>query len=765
MTEYGAMDNNSFYRQPREYIEHMEGKRARPGQTLTEHVTNVAKYAAQFASKCGDAELSGIAGILHDLGKTQPEFQTYLDDKSAKRGSVQHSIFGARQIWGDLSAFPPFAEMLANAIAAHHGSLYNNLAPDGETPLLDELIKTTNLVESVPAQGMDAASLKARADALNAATPGGHSGWFFLSMLTKFIYSCLVDADRLDAMLSESGARYMPEKPDWDGMLARLEKKLNAFKSDSEMNALRARVSEACAKSGQLNRGIYKLEVPTGGGKTLASVRFALEHARKHGLDRIIYVIPYLSILSQTAKEIRSALDADESTVLEHHSNLLTRPDDEKNYKLHTDRWDAPIILTTQVQFLESVFSAKGSDLRKLHNMANSVLIFDEAQSLPIKCVHLFNGAVSFLNRVCGSTILLCTATQPLLDTVDRPLVFSQRESIAVCDSPPKRYEIRNALKQGGYAYPELAAFVLSKHKGSTLVIVNTKAAAKSLTEELAAAGVQALHLSTNMCSAHRDDVIKELRRRLDKKEDVVCVSTQLIEAGVDISFECVIRDLAGLDSIYQAAGRCNRHGEFGETKDVYVVDIKGENLSKLPDIKVGAEKTRRLFDEKSDDINLYYRYYFYERKNAMDFLLSESGSVYDLLSENERGKTAWKALMEREDRRGAKPPALRFAIRSAADEFYVIDRGRTDVVVPYNEKSIALIAQFRSLPDGDIAQKRRLLSDLGKHSVSLYKYQLDELEKRGALDKRDGIITLDSGFYNEKFGVNMEGHHAFLSV
>ncbi len=260
------------------------------------------------------------------------------------------------------------------------------------------------------------------------------------------------------------------------------------------------------------------LEVPTGGGKTLASVRFALEHARKHGLDRIIYVIPYLSILSQTAKEIRRALDADESTVLEHHSNFLVHPDEAENYKLHTDRWDAPIILTTQVQFLESIFSAKGSDLRKLHNMADSVLIFDEAQSVPVKCVHLFNGAVSFLNRVCSSTILLCTATQPLLDTVERPLVFSKKESVAVCDSQPKRYELKNEMKPGGHTYPELAAFVLDKHKSSTLVIVNTKAAAKALTEELAASGVQALHLSTNMCSAHRDDVIKELRRRLDER-------------------------------------------------------------------------------------------------------------------------------------------------------------------------------------------------------------------------------------------------------
>jgi len=264
------------------------------------------------------------------------------------------------------------------------------------------------------------------------------------------------------------------------------------------------------------------------------------------------------------------------------------------------------------------------------------------------------------------------------------------------------------------------------------------------------------------MCGAHRDDVIKELRCRLKAKDPVICVSTQLIEAGVDISLECVIRDVAGLDSIYQAAGRCNRHGEFGEAKDVYVVNIAGENLDKLPDIKEGARITMRLFDEgRADDIDEYYKHYFYARRGVMDYPVS-GGSLYDLLSLNNQGKNAF---VGRKNKQGAKTPALWPAIRSAAGEFYVIDRGRTEVVVPYGE-SMGLVSDYcKSYSD---KEKRRLVQKLGKYSVSLYQYQLDALNGSGALSshgEQGEIIVLANGFYDERFGVNLEGHHEFLYV
>jgi CRISPR-associated endonuclease/helicase Cas3 len=318
------------------------------------------------------------------------------------------------------------------------------------------------------------------------------------------------------------------------------------------------------------------------------------------------------------------------------------------------------------------------------------------------------------------------------------------------------RTNINNETKTGGYTYSELADFVMNKHKSSTLVIVNTKVAAKSLCEELEVFGILPLHLSTNMCAAHRDEVIAELRERLYKSEPVLCVSTQLIEAGVDISCECVIRDVAGLDSIYQAAGRCNRHGEFGEVKDVYVVNIAGQNLSKLPEIKTGAEKTMRLLAENCYDIDKYYNHYFHARKNDMDYP-TEGGSVYDLLSFNEQGKNAY---ISRKDKQGITPPFMRSAIRSAADEFYVIDRGRTDVVVPHGE-ALVLLSQYSEACDN--LKKCRILRELGKYSVSLYKYQMDELQRARAIEKQNEIYVLAGGFYHKQRGVDLGGQHEFL--
>jgi CRISPR-associated endonuclease/helicase Cas3 len=728
-----------------------DGMLARPGQSLSEHSAKVSALASLFGGKCGAAELSRIAGFFHDFGKISPDFQKYLSNDNAKRGSIKHSVFGAKRAYNETFSYPPVAEILSNAIAAHHGGLYDSIAPHGDTPLLDKLSDITDFPTSADCPFIDIKALENElATILMAASE--YDKPFWISMLTKFIYSCLVDADRLDAYLSDSGQQYSPENPDWDKMLSQLARRLSKFDSRSEMGALRRRVSDDCAVAGLREPGIYKLEVPTGGGKTLSSLRFALEHARLYGLDRIIYIIPYLSILSQTAREIRLALGADDKTVLEHHSNFL--PDTQENYKLHTNRWDAPVILTTQVQFLESIFSAKGSDLRKLHNMSRSVLIFDEAQSLPIKCVHLFNGAVSFLHRACGSTILLCSATQPLLDKVCRPLIFSENPSIADCGPVPERYHIENAMIPGGYSYTDLAAFILAKHTNSTLVIVNTKAAARSLYDELRKVGAPALHLSTNMCSAHRDKVIKKLRCRLKKKEPVICVSTQLIEAGVNISLECVVRDVAGLDSVFQAAGRCNRHGEFGEVKHVYVVNIKDENLSRLPDIKKGAEITKWLFDDGNLDIDLYYRYYFHERRTMMDYPINgdEGRTVYDLLSDNRHGCGAYR---DRKDKRDVTPPSLHSAIHSASDAFYVIERGRTEVIVPYGE-SDKLMAKF--LAADNIAVKRELLRKLGQYSVSLYQYQLDELLRRGALLDRGGIAELACWFYDKECGVDLEG-------
>ena len=725
---------------------------ARPNQFLYSHASNVSKLAREFASKAGIEELSAAAGYLHDYGKVSPVWQEYLKKKMRHEDvpTVPHSIHGAKYSFMMANSSQHIAaEILGNIILSHHGALYDHISPDGETVLNDILTGETEI--DIPAElPIDFDILdKEIINILNADKNADKP--FYLTMLIKFAYSCLIDADRLDAFLFEQKQVYSPTVPKWDYFISKLEKKIYELQSgeQSEMSIIRKKISDNCKTAGLRDIGIYKLEVATGGGKTFASLRFALEHARHHKLDRIIYVIPYLSIISQTAKEIRDALETDEDTVLEHHSGFL--PDNEQYYKLHTDRWDATIILTTQIQFLESIFSARGSDLRKLHNMANSVLIFDEAQSIPAKCIHLFNSVVNFISKICKSTILLCTATQPPFENVLRKIMFSDNPSLTEYIKFPKRYEIKNELRPCGYSYSSLAEFVLKVHKHTTLVILNTKKSVRLLYEELNKRGIPAFHLSNNMCNAHLSKELEKILERLKEDKPVLCISTQLIESGVDISFDCVVRDLAGLDSIFQAAGRCNRHNK-SETGYVYVINIDNEDLSKLPDIKRGADITRQLFyDNKIYDIALYYKLYFDPKiEMEMDYII-DGGSIYDLLSCNMQGCLAYQ---NRKDKVNVKPPQIRQAIHSAANKFFVIDKGRKDVIVHYGQ-STELLEKYNTIED--IIEKRKILKQLNRYSISLYQYQIENLNKNDVIDYQcyTGLTVLKNSFYDEIIGLD----------
>ena len=361
----------------------------------------------------------------------------------------------------------------------------------------------------------------------------------------------------------------------------------------------------------QDTQGIYTLTVPTGGGKTYASLRYALHHANTDGLQRIIYVIPYTSIIEQNAEAIRKVIQHQGDQypwVLEHHSNL--EPENQTwHSKLAAENWDAPVVLTTMVQFLETLFSGGTRGVRRLHQLANSIIIFDEIQTLPINCTHLFCNALNFLSAYTKTTAVLCTATQPLLDQLKSPekgQLLIPEENHLITDvrqlfDQLKRVEISNKTKSGGWTEEEIAALARSElnSKGNCLVVVNTKASAQALymscSDVIDAESL--FHLSTNQCSAHRSDLFRRMRARLAAGFPVLCFSTQLIEAGVDIDFSSVIRFLAGLDSIAQAAGRCNRNGRL-DTATVHVVNPMQETIDQLIDIKVGIEKSKWVFSE-----------------------------------------------------------------------------------------------------------------------------------------------------------------------
>lgn len=485
-------------------------------------------------------------------------------------------------------------------------------------------------------------------DKINETYTSQESSQFAMGLFVKYIYSCLIDADRLDAYLFDvneqsSSSRAGPDKyftsehTDWDNYINIFETNLQELselsiqKNDTEKKIIKNRqlISDRCKEAASKKTGIYQLSVPTGGGKTLSSLRFSLHHCKAENKKRIIYVIPYLSIIEQTASELRKILNLSENSdfLLEHHSNIVL-PDDENEWeirKLATSRWDKPIIITTVVQFLDTVMSSRGGELRKFHNMSDSVIIFDEIQSLPIKSIHLFNEVITFLAKFCNATILLCTATQPQLDKTERKnLLLENNPNLVDCGHLFEEFKRTRIVFLEEKDIDDFGVFISEKADvwGNCLTVVNTKKSALELYKKLKNKdGFEVYHLSTSMCSIHRAETIIKVKDALKNNRKVICVSTQLIEAGIDISFSCVVRAAAGLDSVAQAAGRCNRNGEYEDLMEVYTIPLKGENLDKLPDIKAGKEITERLIrNNKGADLldpkimEQYYESYFFKR-------------------------------------------------------------------------------------------------------------------------------------------------------
>jgi CRISPR-associated endonuclease/helicase Cas3 len=782
-------------------------------QLTIDHLRESAAYASLLGSKFNAPALARLAALFHDMGKYSQEFVHYLRSSTSgkapgghkpRRGSVIHATQGAKYIYeaavnnksGLLAA-----EIAAICAAGHHGGLLDAITPQGNTPLRDKLsaskdgLNYEEVVSAFAAEGVLSESVQelllqcdeelrhfisaCRSKNLN--TP------FMLNLLVKSIFSCLVDSDRYSAHSFERGEA--PGRtlaiPPWGDYAQRLEAYVAAFSDASPIDRIRSDISAKCLAAAKRPRGVYRLHVPTGGGKTLSSLRFALNHAARHSMEHVIYIIPYLSVLEQTADEIRKALqcDAREDFILEHHSNRVP-PDDESEaqaYRLLTERWSQPVIITTLVQFLESVYSHRAGDLRKLHNMANAVFVFDEVQSLPIKCVHLFNEAVNYLHHIGGSSVLLCTATQPLIDKVRKPVCLSSPSELiddtADAFSALKRTRIVPSIRHGGYTMEALRDFVLEKlnMSGNCLVILNTKRDAARLYHAIQAVTsgktgeqLQLVHLSTSMCPAHRLDALASMQESVHGKKRlkegrILCISTQLIEAGVDISFACVVRALAGLDSIMQAAGRCNRHGEAPEGREVFVVNVADESLSKLPDIQLGRGVAWRIFDERGDDLQAssvmdrYYAEYFFKQADRMDYPI-KAGTIYDLLECNTKGLGAHRNY-------GGKPPfpALRQAFQTAGEQFCVIEQGTTSVLVPY-ERGASLADEYKR---AKLRDKPRLLREMGRHSVSLYPYQIKQLDELGALSIVDGdIYVLHSGFYDATgLGVHFKGNLEFLNA
>lgn len=529
-------------------------------EPLPDHLDAVADLAAKFAGPFGCPELARLSGRLHDVGKLSPDFQNYLLGNSNSGGD--HSIAGARIALDQYGNVPPLAKMLATVVAAHHAGL-----PDHDR--LEARLERA----AVPADWVNQTGVLPQAGQLKPAAPlrPGDASGFTESFLIRMLFSCLVDADYLATERFYQGSVTRGGYLDLEtlrGCLNGFMAEKSAQAPDSAVNRLRTEVLAHVRVKAELPPGLFTLTVPTGGGKTLSSLSFALGHAVRHGLSRVIYVIPYTSIIEQTAKVFREAL-ANDTDILEHHASFdwekVARevlPDDVDGLvKLRraAENWDAPIIVTTAVQFFESLFASRTSRCRKLHNIANSVVILDEAQTLPVHLLRPCLAALDELARNYRASVVFCTATQPAIKTSDR---FKYGLDIGpdreLAPEPERLYSIlkRVTVERGGVTTDEEIAARFGEIP-RMLCIVNNRRHAQDIfaaIRELPGA----VHLTTLMCPRHRRIVLEKVRKRLTDKEPVRLVATSLIEAGVDVDFPEVWRAATGLESI--ARGSADRN-------------------------------------------------------------------------------------------------------------------------------------------------------------------------------------------------------------
>ncbi|MDR2889464.1 MAG: CRISPR-associated helicase Cas3' [Lachnospiraceae bacterium] len=732
-------------------------------QTVLEHLEATATIAEEHGRPLNLSAIMFLTGLFHDFGKETKAFDDYIhkaftDPRTVHRGEVNHSSAGGKYIYerfekGDDNSLVT-AQLIATAIFSHHGLIdcvdieglvkfLHRVDPQREMYYQEALDNNRPLLEGHDVDGLFG---RARAEIIQGLgklrqiaqqMKGRKSDFKFLQgCLQRTISSILIDADRTDTVNYMSGgsmAAKLDIKALWHKFEQNLDKRLAGFNNQSEINRLRERVSQECFDFGNKATGIYCLPIPTGGGKTLCSLRFALRHATKHTKSRIIYIAPFLSILEQNAEEIRTTLDADEY-LLEHHSNVVDEGDDHGDNeeldqrRLLTETWDSPIIATTMVQFLNTLFHSKTQSVRRFHQLQDAIIIIDEIQSLPVKCVYMFNVMMNYLAGFCNATVVLCSATQPLLADVEKRILYSEpRDMISNAGELArffKRVDFYDKTVKGGYETEQLVEFILEKPEDSILVVLNTKGAVRRLYEVLAKRDLEnteLVQLTTYMCAQHRSDIIRRLKEKFAKSsaQRTICISTQLIEAGVDISFQCVIRSLAGIDSIMQAAGRCNRNGnDAGTMGRVYLINYNEEYLGSLEDIKIARSVTEDVLREFDKDaakfenellsistMNRYYEEYFWKRQGDMSYTvgtkeepdLSRTVRLYELLSSNPVGTEAfgYRKNDATTKARWARLP-LQQAYRKAGDLFKVIGDNTIGLIVPYGEAK-ELIAVLRS--------------------------------------------------------------------
>ena len=592
------------------YIAHIDGERI---QTIKEHLEGTAKLSGEFAEKFGKKDWGYCCGMLHDIGKYSIDFQKRILGENNYR--VDHSTAGARVCLEKGGKY----SFLEYCIAGHHAGLPNygnNYDESTDSTLSGRRLKKLSDYQAYQTEIEVPAINSMPIDLKRTVNPD-----FSLSVFMRMIYSCLVDADFLDTeAFMKEGKQGRNSGENIEILFKKLENYISGWLKHQDINTVNGRRTEIlknCLEMGKTEKGLFRLTVPTGGGKTVASLAFALRHALENKMDRIIYVIPYTSIIEQNAKVFRDILG--EENVLENHCNVDYESSEELlPMQLASENWDKPVVVTTNVQFFESLFANKSSKCRKLHNIANSVIIFDEAQMLPNDYLKPCVAMIEELINSYQVSAVLCTATQPALASF-----FHERISAKeLCPRMEEQFEFfkRTVFENVGVLTENDLIQRLEKEYHA-LCIVNTKKRAQRIYKQLEGDGVY--HLSTSMYPKHRRRILREIRERLQKNKKCILISTSLVEAGVDLDFQSVYRELAGVDSMIQAAGRCNREGLRPEKESkVYIFQFEGKEnvLGQRQQIDVAKSvitDNRDISDMES--ITQYFEMLYHIKGDSLD--------------------------------------------------------------------------------------------------------------------------------------------------
>lgn len=710
------------------------------------------------------------SALWHDLGKFSSEFQERIRNSSSSSESekdhsgrkVDHSTAGAKQAsthWGTPSA--PWGDMQAYVIAGHHAGLPNGNdlfferfykeIPDWESYAPSELLSFTEPSPPLLCHKKSHA-------------PNRHLG-FAAAMQIRMLFSLLTDSDFLgtEHFMSEERRDMRPLWPQdiLERMSRRIETHLEQMENstyDTPIQRLRKDIHHKCLAQAEIPQGIYQLNVPTGGGKTLSSLSFALAHARHHGMRRVIYVIPFTSIIDQTSRifrEVMKPLDEEfgMECVLEHHSNLA--PDkDTQRVRLMSENWDSPLIVTTNVQFFESLFSNKPSTCRKLHNIVNSVIIFDEAQSLPSHLLAPCLEAMKTLEKDYGCTLVLCTATQPALECKKEFPIGWPAEELASLLGREFEHRLEHAMQRVKVQHlGEMDQAGLLEHwktlgNESALFIVNTTREAQALFDAFSIqTSAHIVHLSARMCPVHRESVIETAKKDLKQGKKLILIATRVIEAGVDISFPAVYRACAGVDSIAQAAGRCNRHGEREGKGLVFIYESQDFPIpNRLVDVREATAATRKILalnpeaDLLSPDTaNLFFRIYYNHRKDQTN--------QWDL-----------KGIIGMTPLRSTPEKILKsFKFNDIKNNFKIIQDTSRTVMILLDREAELIWERLKFLDSQGLYPDKDLRRGIQRYSVQIYDNEWPILQDHGMesyIDEALHVLVQPQGIYDEHKGI-----------